>query len=198
MRKHLKYLSYVLRHKWFVLLAGTKVGAPLWRLIIHDWSKFLPSEWFPYVTYFYGTVTEEERRQCIMVCGHCPYPTKQEAKKAFGYAWNHHQKRNKHHAQYWVLLEDSGAVVCLEIPRGYLLEMVADWMGAGRAINGRWEVGEWYLESVDKIQLHPKTRFSVETLLINRGHILNYSNTIRTQFPKGDLDDETASYYPTD
>jgi hypothetical protein len=40
--KHVRYLSYVVRHKWFVLLAGIKTGAPLWRLLIHDWSKFAP------------------------------------------------------------------------------------------------------------------------------------------------------------
>jgi hypothetical protein len=42
------------RHKWFVLLAGLKTGAPLWRLIIHDWSKFTPAERGPYVRPFYG------------------------------------------------------------------------------------------------------------------------------------------------
>ena len=27
---------------------------PLWQAIIHDWTKFLPCEWFPYVQRFYG------------------------------------------------------------------------------------------------------------------------------------------------
>ena len=47
MKAHLRYLGYVLRHKWFVLVAGLKVGAPLWRLLIHDWSKFTAAEWGP-------------------------------------------------------------------------------------------------------------------------------------------------------
>lgn len=51
---HWRYLSYVVRHKWFVLRAGLVTGAPFWRLLIHDWSKFLPVEWFPYVEMFYG------------------------------------------------------------------------------------------------------------------------------------------------
>lgn len=54
MKAHLRYLSYVLRHKWFVLLAGLRVRAPLWRLLIHDWSKFTPAEWGAYVATFYG------------------------------------------------------------------------------------------------------------------------------------------------
>jgi hypothetical protein len=85
-KAHLKYLSYVLRHKWFVLRAGLELGVPLWQLLVHDWSKFLPSEWFPYVDYFYGERPRSTDR--------------------FNQAWLSHQRRNPHHWQYWVLLND--------------------------------------------------------------------------------------------
>ena len=52
--RHLNYLKYVLRHKWFVLLASIRIGAPLWGAIIHDLSKFRPSEWIPYARCFYA------------------------------------------------------------------------------------------------------------------------------------------------
>ena len=212
---HLRYLRYVLRHKWFVLLAGLKVGAPLWRLLIHDWSKFLPVEWVAYARYFYGGWRNWPEG-----------PTKEHAKTlvqpAFDRAWLHHQKANKHHWQYWLLNLDNfrprfvlqspdggytgnrimrtdqtsrrgldlpsldinlegeaerwhlvrdlvadaaRAPIPLEMPRGYLREMVADWMGAGRAITGRWEVAEWYARNRESIQLHPNTRTLVEDLL---------------------------------
>ena len=51
--KHFHYLSYVLRHKFFVFVECCKLGIP-WLGFIHDWSKFRPSEWFPYVEHFYG------------------------------------------------------------------------------------------------------------------------------------------------
>lgn len=54
MSQHWKYAVYLARHKWFVFMAGLRVGAPLWRLIVHDWSKFLLCEWLPYARYFYG------------------------------------------------------------------------------------------------------------------------------------------------
>jgi hypothetical protein len=38
-REDVKYFWLTIMHKWFVFLAGFKTGAPLWRLIIHDWSK---------------------------------------------------------------------------------------------------------------------------------------------------------------
>lgn len=57
MGKHFKYISYIIRHKWFVLYAGILTGASLWRLAKHDWTKFLPSEWTPYTRKFYGQPT---------------------------------------------------------------------------------------------------------------------------------------------
>lgn len=150
--KHLKYLNYLIRHKWFVLLAGLKFKAPLWRLIIHDWSKFLPYEWFPYAESFYGGYGKERP---------------QHVKDTFDAAWNHHQKHNKHHFQYWVLIEDSGAAKPLEIPEKYLREMAADWGGAGRAITSKWEVWDYYQKVKDKTLLHPKTRQRFEELLLN-------------------------------
>jgi hypothetical protein len=60
-RAHAKYLRYLLRHKWYVLRAGLKTGAPLWRLIVHDASKFRPREWRPYVRKFYTQPQPGER-----------------------------------------------------------------------------------------------------------------------------------------
>lgn len=200
MSAHLRYLSYVVRHKWFVLLAGLKTGAPLWRLVIHDWSKFLPSEWFAYARYFYGAEAEG-------------------AEAAFDRAWLLHQNRHPHHWQFWVLMEDSPSggkyalgtpnnvdysirtSECIErdaeiwikgsydsrghfqyltanslvtdanryralpMPEHFIREMVADWMGAGRAITGRWEAREWYEKNKQKQVMHPTTRARVEALL---------------------------------
>jgi hypothetical protein len=39
---HWRYFTYLVRHKWFVFLAGRRTGVPPRRLLIHDWSKFLP------------------------------------------------------------------------------------------------------------------------------------------------------------
>jgi len=152
MRAHLKYAHYVARHKWFVLVAGRKTGAPLWRLLIHDVSKFLPCEWFPYVAYFYGRppITGEESRRRA---------------EDFDRAWLHHQHANPHHWQHWVLRQDDGEVKVLPMPENFVREMVADWAGAGRAIAGKWEVAEWYWTNFERVRLHPATRAQVERLL---------------------------------
>jgi hypothetical protein len=149
MRRHIKYLSYVLRHKWFVLVASWRIGAPLCPAITHDLSKFRPSEWFPYARTFYKSD------------GSGQYVESPE----FSKAWNAHQNRNPHHWQYWVLLMDDGGVQPLPMPKACMLEMVADWMGAGRAITGKWDVLEWYAKNKDRMQFHPITQVYVEQLL---------------------------------
>jgi hypothetical protein len=159
MRPHLKYASYVARHKWFVFRAGLRTGAPLWRLLIHDWSKFTPAEWFPYVQTFYGPKLPhgEARLHVRIPWGYGP--------GAFDKAWLHHQHRNPHHWQHWLLREDDGDTKALRMPTPLVREMVADWMGAGRAITGKWGCGAWYADNAQKIVLHPETRALVEYLL---------------------------------
>lgn len=59
----------------------------------------------------------------------------------------------------------SAAIIPLEMPERYAIEMVADWAGAGRAITGRWEVAEWYKREQGNIGLHERTRAYVEQLI---------------------------------
>lgn len=33
MKPHLSYLAYVLKHKWFVFVAGLHLKVPLWQLV---------------------------------------------------------------------------------------------------------------------------------------------------------------------
>jgi hypothetical protein len=158
MNAHLRYLRYVLRHKWFVLVAGLRTGAPLWRLLIHDWSKFLPSEWFAYVRMFYGPKVAGDPRGAS--ASYNP-----GANAPFDRAWLHHVHLNPHHWQHWLLKRDSGDLVALEMPENFVREMVADWMGAGRAQKGVWEVADWYAMNRDKMLLHDATRLLVESLV---------------------------------
>jgi hypothetical protein len=160
-KAHWRYAVYLARHKWFVFLAGLRTGAPIWRLIIHDWSKFLPCEWFPYVAFFYGPQPDKAEPD-----DHKYWAAKDTLRLRFDRAWLHHQHSNPHHWQHWVLREDDGETKYLEMPVRLAREMVADWCGAGRAITGKWEVWKWYWKNKEKILLHPHTRDVVETLIM--------------------------------
>jgi hypothetical protein len=51
------------------------------------------------------------------------------------------------------------------MPMKYAKEMLCDWRGAGRAINGKDETREWYLKNKERIILHPNTRKWIEEQL---------------------------------
>lgn len=163
MLAHWRYLQYVLRHKWYVFLWCCFYGIPLAGLV-HDLSKFRPREWFPYVDNFYGGPWPEQHHGDMRNVFGDKY-TKAWVQRRFDEAWNHHQKANPHHWQYWLLRMDSGDTVCLPMPDRYRREMLADWRGAGMAINGKDDVRNWYLKNRDKMHLHPDTRQWVENEL---------------------------------
>lgn len=146
--RYLAYLNYVLRHKWFVFLECMRLGVPMWIAFFHDWHKFLPDEFLPYARTFYKSNGDKQYDET----------------EAFAYAWNAHQKRSKHHYQYWMLTYDRGETVCLPMPDLWRREMLADWRGAGRA-GGTPDTFAWYLKNKDNIKLHPDTRRWIEAQL---------------------------------
>lgn len=162
---YIRYLKYVLRHKYYVMkecfeLAKSRgVRSLYWRGIVHDLSKFLPDEFIPYARYFYGDYPSWNKVKFIPGW---TSKTKEDVEKDFDIAWLKHQKRNKHHWQYWLLQEDDGGLKTLKMPEQYMLEMVADWHGAGMAIHGKKETDKWYEKNYLKMKLHIDTRNSVE------------------------------------
>lgn len=177
MKKHWQYAKYLARHKWFVFVAGLRVGGiPLWRLVIHDWSKFLPCEWFAYVDYFYGErlrLLNEEPDDFRF------WNAAQKYYDAFDRAWLHHQHANPHHWQHWVLRSDDGKTEYLEMPDSTAREMVADWCGAGRAVTGKWEVWLWYAKNRERILLHERTRKLVDVAVaVEQGELEVSTGTV--------------------
>ncbi len=141
MTKYLKYLRYLVIHKWFVFLELSKRGH-FWMGIIHDLSKLRPSEFIPYANRFgVSGATDNE---------------------SFNYAWFLHQKRNKHHWQWWILQFDDGKTKALEIPEKYLIEMICDWEGAGKAQKHGVPIKVWYEKNSEGMVLHHKSRKFVE------------------------------------
>lgn len=145
-----RHWIYLLLHKWYVLLAGVRLGVPLWALIIHDWTKWRRAEWQPYVQHFYDGGAWRERP---------------DARAAVEAAQLMHVTTNPHHWQYW-----QGR----EMPHVYVREMLADWESANRVRRRLlpWLGGDappsvtaWYAAHSTTITLHPRTRAMVELLL---------------------------------
>lgn len=155
--RHWAYLRYVLRHKFYVFQECLKLGVPLWIAIVHDWDKFLPDEWFPYVNFFHGKNAKAKRDKT----GY--YKPTDTGDTAFEWSWFLHARRNKHHWQWWVFPTEGDNKV-LPIPDVYRREMLADWRGAGRA-QGTPDTRVWYEANKHKMQLHPETRAWIEFML---------------------------------
>lgn len=154
MNQHWRYFKYVATHKWHVFWACLKYGLIL-RGIIHDWSKFRPSEWFAYANYDFS-------KGLPKTTGYLHQVNPDEL--AFNVAMNRHHKRNTHHWEYWVLVNKDGTTLPLPMPLRDAQEMVADWRGAGMA-QGKPDTVKWYHVNRNNIQLHPDTRKWVETEL---------------------------------
>lgn len=168
--KYLKYLWYVVRHKWYVFLECKKSHLT-WLGIIHDWSKLRPSEFFPYANHFYGKGKDISTGRDKT--GY--YKPTDTGDPAFDLAWFYHQKRNKHHWQYWITPEDRTPVFgeksglkILTMPSKYRREMVCDWKGASRAQGKGRNIFDWWEANNHKMQLHPTTREILERFTIEQ------------------------------
>ena len=146
--KHFKLITY---HKWIVFKLCCKIGLP-WRGLLHDLSKYSPTEFGESVKYYVGD--------------HSPIT---EAKKSIGYskAWLHHKGRNKHHTEYWV--DDLAPNATPIIPYPYAAEMICDKLAAGIAYKGKewtkeYELDYWKKES-QKLKINPKIKDFVTVVL---------------------------------
>lgn len=165
----MKYFWSTLKHKWFVFLAGFRVGLPLWQAITHDLSKFLKTELLHYDRQFFGDKGDQP---------------------GFAVAWLHHQNCNPHHWEYWITRSDhskgaSEAVGgCLPMPERYVREMVADWMGASKAYTGSWDMSEWLSRNLAGMKLHPMTLQHIESVLEHLNyhcHFDRFANMFRVE-----------------
>lgn len=121
--------------------------------LLHDLSKYSPSEFHESVKYFQGNRS--------------PYMYEKEQ---FGFAngWMHHKGRNKHHWEYWYDMKD-GVWQPLEMPFNYFVEMVCDRVAACKIYQKEKYTKEsalqYFLTRNDKKYMHPKTSQKLEEVL---------------------------------
>ena len=142
--KRCKYLRVVLKHKFHVFNACARSGI-VWRGLMHDISKLSPKEFFESYKYygFNKSVVDKEKE----LKGHSD-------------VWLRHKGINKHHWSYWIDVK-MGKVEIIEMPYQYMVEMVCDWIGAGKTYNDRWDLEvlrDWYYKNGDSIVMHKVNR----------------------------------------
>ncbi|MBR4342722.1 MAG: catalase [Lachnospiraceae bacterium] len=104
-------------HRRMVLKHCIKAGIPLQGLV-HDLSKYSPSEFYYGVKFFKGdrSPNEGERED-----------------HGYSYAWMHHKGRNKHHFEYWNDYNiEANKALPVKMPLKYVIEMFCDRVAASK------------------------------------------------------------------
>ena len=149
-----KHLRTINRHKKLVFIHCLKAGIPLQGLL-HDLSKYSPSEFYYGVKYYTGQRSPNEGERDDY---------------GFSYAWMHHKGRNKHHFEYWTDYNlEANKVMPVKMPLKYVIEMFCDRVAAGKVYKGKDYTDSSPYEYFDKGRarrtIHQETSDFLEKLL---------------------------------
>ena len=150
----IKHLSVILKHRHMVIKHCFKAGIPV-RGLLHDLSKFSPTEFIPGVKYYQGSRSPNEQERDI-----------------FGYskAWMHHKGRNRHHFEYWTDVNpETKMYEPVKMPTVFFKEMFCDRVAASKTYQGENYTDEhpinYFLRGNARLSMHPETAETLEMLL---------------------------------
>jgi len=152
--KYWKHFKTVTRHRLLVLQGCFRVGL-YWQGLVHDLSKYSPTEFCIGAKYYQGTRSPNNAER---------------EDKGYSEAWMHHKGRNRHHYEYWTDMSPvTKRYEAVPVPRKYLVEMVMDRRAACKVYQGKgYTPGSAlaYLEkSREKDLMHPKTKQELTYIL---------------------------------
>lgn len=129
MSNFFKHLHTVNKHRKLVRQQCFKCGFYK-RGLLHDLSKYSPIEFKAGMEYYQGDSS--------------PIGAEKED-KGYSLAWQHHKGHNPHHWEYWIDNIGTRKNTPIKIPYPYLIEMICDWIGAGKTYLGKnWSESEPY------------------------------------------------------
>lgn len=154
--KALAHFRTITKHKFLVMKHCFRIG--LYRQgLLHDLSKYMPSEFLIGCKYYQGTRSPNNAEREV---------------KGYSAAWLHHKGRNKHHLEYWTdysLAQKGTAMSGVKMPRKYVAEMLMDRIAASKVYNGREYTDHdplaYYQNGKTHYLLHPETADQLEKLL---------------------------------
>lgn len=146
------HFKTIIKHKYYVFIYCVKCGIP-WRGITHDLSKFSIKEFLPSARHFRGDKSPIDA---------------EKIDKGYSIAWQHHKGHNTHHYHYWLDL-DNGKTFAIKMPYKDVVELICDWVGAGRAYSPKnWSISEpydYFIKTKNRMVLHPDTYSFIEKVL---------------------------------
>lgn len=158
-----KHFRTITNHKILVMRGCFRVGL-IRQGLLHDLSKYTPTEFFVGCKYYQGTISPNNVER---------------ADKGYSSAWLHHKGRNKHHLEYWLDYgvpdkegPDKGkpkGICGMKMPLKYAVEMFIDRKSASKNYLKENYTNEsplrYYMNGKDVHILHDDTRELLELLL---------------------------------
>jgi hypothetical protein len=148
------HLRTVTRHRHKVMIHCIRAGIPL-RGLLHDLSKYSPSELIPSIKHYQGTRSPNEGER---------------EHYGYSYAWMHHKGRNKHHFEYWTDYNPKTKTLSpVKMPLVYVKEMFCDRVAASKIYNGDKYTDsdplDYFLKAKGRRVICPETSALLEKLL---------------------------------
>ncbi len=152
--RHFRTINH---HRMLVMKGCFKVG--LYRQgLLHDLSKYSPSEFLVGCRYYQGTRSPNNAER-----------------EDIGYsrAWLHHKGRNRHHYEYWIdySTDPNEGIIGMKMPVRYVIEMFIDRIAAAKTYRGSKYADSYPLEYYEKgaarlgRMVHPETAKLLHFLL---------------------------------
>jgi hypothetical protein len=137
------HFKTITKHKYEVFKLCCIAGIP-WRGLLHDLSKYSIKEFYPGALNFQGDKSPIDA---------------EKVKYGYSIAWQHHKGHNSHHWEYWTDFSKR-TPYAIAMPYKDAIELVCDWIGAGKVYNktlwSKEEPLKWFLTNSHKYILHPK------------------------------------------
>lgn len=124
--------------------------------LLHDLSKYMPSEFIVGAKYYQGTQSPNNAERMDL---------------GYSSAWLHHKGRNKHHYEYWMdySAHVPGGIIPAKMPEEYVVEMFVDRVAASKNYNKGHYTDDlplkYYLSGSPGQFMHKDTQKMLERLL---------------------------------
>jgi len=150
-----QHFKTITRHRWLVRGGCFRIGL-YWQGLIHDLSKYSPTEFCVGAKYYQGIRSPNAAER---------------DDKGYSEAWMHHKGRNRHHYEYWTDMNRATRVYePIPMPRKYLAEMVMDRRAACKVYEGKKyhpsSALEYFMRSRERELMHPQTKQELEYILV--------------------------------
>ena len=149
------HLHTINKHKRMVMKHCFKLGLYK-RGLLHDLSKYSPTEFLVGVKYYRGDVSPNNVQREV---------------EGVASAWMHHKGRNKHHYEYWIDYKKDAEceLAGMKMPLEYVLEMFCDRVAASKVYNKEKYTPKaplaYYKRGEGKYLMHSETAGLLEKLL---------------------------------